>query len=141
MKGKTPEAILAGLPADRAASLAAVRKAIRAALPKGYEETVASGMIVWQVPASRYPARPLWLAALAAPKSYLTLHLLPVYMNKELMGRLVQGFKRAGKKLDIGKGCIHFKAADDLALDAIGDIIGGMPVDTWVQVFESRKKA
>src|SRR6266516_6271769 len=31
---------------------------------------------------SLHDALPLWLAALAANKSYLTLHFLPVYMNK-----------------------------------------------------------
>ena len=116
--------------------MAKVRKAIKAALPKGYEEVAHKGMIVYQVPTKVFTRKgqPLWLGALAAPKSYLTLHLLPAYGSKTALAQLQAGFKKAGKKLDMGKGCIRYHKADDLALDAIGDVIKSMPVKKWVEV-------
>ncbi len=140
-KATTVTGLLADLPPERSRELAVVRTAIRHHLPKGYEETVVNGMIVYQVPLSRYAdtynGQPLWLAALASPKSYLALHLMPVYRNPPLMAELERGFAAAGKRLDIGKACLHFRRADDLALDAIGRIIGSMPVDKWIAVAEA----
>jgi hypothetical protein len=43
-----------------------------------------------------------------------------VYGSRELAQRLADGFRAAGKKLDMGKACVPFTAADDLALDVIG---------------------
>ena len=90
---------LTALPADRAAELRLVRAAIRKALPKGYEEAVAGNVIAYQVPLAVYPdtynKQPLWLAALGAPKTTLTLHLMPVYGSPVLLrkvgGTPVQG--------------------------------------------------
>ncbi len=134
----SPAEFLAGLPAERARELRLVRTALRKHIPAGYEEAVVKNMIVFQVPLSVYPdtynRQPLWLAALGAPKSYLTLHLLPVYGHKEMEQRLRHGFTAAGKKLDIGKACIRFKAADDLDLDTIGQIVASLPVDKWVGI-------
>ncbi|HEV8393104.1 MAG TPA: hypothetical protein VGQ37_02475 [Vicinamibacterales bacterium] len=77
----TVDEYLAALPPDRTAELKRVRAAIRRALPKGYEEAVAGKVIAYQVPLAVYPdtynGHPLWLAALAAPKTTLTLHLMP----------------------------------------------------------------
>ena len=59
-------------------------------------------MIVYEVPLGTYPdtynGHPLWYAALVAPKSFLTLHRMPVYASPDLMGRLRDGFQAAGKK-------------------------------------------
>jgi hypothetical protein len=134
---------LSALPADRAAELRRVRAAIRRALPNGYEEAVAGRAIAYQVPLTLYPdtynGHPLWLAALAAPKTTLTLHLMPVYASRVLRERLEAGFAAAGKPLRMGKGCISFRAAEDLALDVIAEIVGGMPVDKWVGIARSSR--
>src|SRR5688500_7475344 len=121
---------LSALPPDRAAQLKRVRAAIRRALPQGYEEAMSGNLIAYQVPLATCPdtynKQPLWLAALGAPKTTLTLHLMPVYSSPALLGRLQAGFRAAGKRLDMGKACIHFKTADDLALDCISEIVAGM---------------
>jgi len=139
---------LAALPSERAAELKRVRATIRRALPKGYEEAVTGTVIAYQVPLATYPdtynGRPLWLAALAAPKTTLSLHLMPVYANSALLEQLQAGFATAGKPLRMGKGCINFRSAEDLALDAIADIVSGMPVQKWVEIARSaraRRKA
>ncbi len=36
---------------------------------------------------------------------------------------LVDAFKNAGKRLDMGKCCLHFKALDDLELTSVGKVI------------------
>ena len=90
-------------------------------------------------PQVTYNGHPLWLAALAAPKTTLTLHLMPIYANSVLLDRLKAGFAKAGKPLRMGKGCINFQTAHDLALDAIADIVSGMPVKKWVEIACSAK--
>jgi hypothetical protein len=65
---------------------------------------------------------------------------MPVYGSAELMAKLKRGFAAAGKKLDIGKACIHFHTADDLALDVIADIIARMPLARWVEIAKSVRR-
>ena len=141
----TPQDVLDSLPPERAKEVAAVRKAIRKALPKGYEEVGIKGFIVYQVPLSVYPdtynKKAMWLCALGAPKSYLTLHFLPAYMNKSVLKKLEDGFRKAKKKLTMGKGCINYQKADDLALGVIGDIIAGLAVDDWVATAKAARAA
>jgi len=135
---KAVSTFLTALPVGRRAEVVRVRDLIRSHLPAGYEEVVSRNMLVYQVPVQRYPdtynGRPLWYAALASEKSYLSLHLMPVYGNTALATKLRDGFGAAGKKLDMGKACIHFKAADDLALDVIGEIIAGVPMNRWIEI-------
>jgi hypothetical protein len=135
---------LAALPQERRAEVERVRSTIRRHLPKGYEEVVSKNMLVYQVPFDRYSdpynGHPLWYAALASEKSYLSLHLMPIYGDKLLAQRLEEGFRAAGKKLNRGKACIRFAKADDLALDVIGEIVEAIPVDRWVGIAESLKR-
>jgi uncharacterized protein YdhG (YjbR/CyaY superfamily) len=144
MASKTaPEvtAFIAQLPQERRRSVERVRDVIRKHLPAGYEEVVVKGMLVYQVPFKRYSdtynGHPLWYAALASQKSYLSLHLMSVYADKSGAERLKEGFRAAGKKLDMGKACVRFKTADDLPLDLIGTVIAATPVDRWIAIAEA----
>ncbi len=135
---------LVKLPAARRAEVERVRDVVRRHLPAGYEEVVSKNMLVYQVPLKQYSntynRQPLWYVALASEKSYLSLHLMPVYGDPEQARRLKHGFKAAGKKLDMGKACIHFKAADDLALDVIGQVVASTPLERWVQIAETARR-
>lgn len=137
-------AFLDGLPAERRKEFERVRNVVRKHLPKGYEEAVGKNMLVYQVPFDRYSdtynGHPLWYAALASEKSYLSLHLMPVYGDPASAAQLKDGFKAAGKRLDMGKACIRFKKADDLALDVIGTIVASLPVDRWVQIAQAARR-
>jgi hypothetical protein len=137
----TPEAYLAELPTERRAAVAAVREVIRAHLPDGYAESVQGGMLVYGVPLSRYPKapkkQPIWYAALGSHKSFCSLYLMSVYGSREHLDRLRAAFLRAGKKLDMGKSCIHFHDAGDLPLDTIGELIASIPMDRWIALFEA----
>jgi hypothetical protein len=116
--------------------MALVRGVVRKHLPKGYTEVVEGKIIAYQVPLARanHHGRPLWYAALAAPKSYLTLHLMPVYASPALLRQLKAGFKAAGKRLDIGKACIRYERAEDLDLDTIGEVVASIPLEKWIAI-------
>lgn len=137
---------IAALPADRRSDMETVRDVIVRNLPSGYEEALAGKIVVYQVPLARYPdtynGHPLWYAALASQKNYLSLYLMSAYGDSAHAQQLREGFKAAGKKLDMGKSCIRFRTAADLPLDVIGKLVGSMPVDRWVEIAKSaRRKA
>ena len=139
----TPEAYLETLGADRRAALASVRDVIRATLPAGYEEYVSGGMIVYAVPTSRLMTpdkKPVWYVALAAQKNFNSLYLMSAYGSAVHATRLREGFARAGKKLDMGKSCIHFRDASDLALDVIGELVASIPVEKWIAIYEASRR-
>jgi uncharacterized protein YdhG (YjbR/CyaY superfamily) len=127
---------LAALPADRRSALAKVRQVIRKHLPPGYRESFNWGAITWEVPLSRYPdtynGQPLCYAALASKKNHASLYLMMAYMNPTLTRRLQDGFRAAGKRLDMGKACIRFRKADDLALEVIAEMVASTPLERYV---------
>jgi hypothetical protein len=132
----TVAAFLASLPEDRRKEISRVRSVVRKHLPPGYKEVMCAGMITYEVPlkvySDTYNGHALWYAAIGAQKNYLTLYLMNAYGTPSLAKKLQDGFKAAGKKLDMGKACIRFKSADDLALDAVGDVVASTPVDRFV---------
>jgi len=136
---KTPAAYLAELPPDRRAAVGAVRDVILANLPKGYEESMGYGMLLYAVPHSIYPAgyhcdptKPLMYAALASQKNHMAIYLCTVYGDKKTEQWFRAAYKAAGKKLDMGKSCVRFKKADDLPLKVIGDVIARVSVKDYV---------
>lgn len=137
---------LDGLPAEKKEVISAVRQFIREHLPKGYEEAVGYGGITYSIPLQQYPntynKQPLCYLALAAQKNYCTLYLMSAYAHAPHEKALKEGFKAAGKKLDMGKSCLHFRAVDDLALEVIAPLIASIPPDKWIRIYEdSRKRA
>jgi Domain of unknown function (DU1801) len=140
----TVEEYLAELPEDRRAALSAVRDVILRNLPEGYVEGMGFGMIGYVVPLERYPQtynrQPLAFASLAAQKNYNTLYLMGVYGSPEQERRLREAFQAAGKKLDMGKSCIHFRSADDLPLDAIGHLVADTPPEALIARHEAARQ-
>lgn len=131
------KAFLETLEPERRDSVEIIRRLILKNLPAGYEEVASGKMLAYQVPLATYPdtnnKKPLWYAALKSEKSYLSLHLMPIYGNKELLRKMKANFDAAGKKLNMGKACVRFKATEDLALDAIAEVIGAVPMDSWIE--------
>jgi uncharacterized protein YdhG (YjbR/CyaY superfamily) len=137
---------LAGLPADRRAALSAVRKMINENLPDGYEEGIQFGMIGWYVPLSTYPAGygenkkvALPLVALASQKSGMVLHFLCFYGHPTLSTWFTSEYKKSGKKLDMGKGCVRFNKLDDLALDVVGRTVARVPVKEHIDNYRAAR--
>jgi hypothetical protein len=132
----TVTAYLASLPEDRRKAISQVRTVIRKNLPAGYREVMCAGMITYEVPLKVYPdtynGHALWYAAIGAQKNYLTLYLMNAYGTPALTKKLQDGFKAAGKKLDMGKACIRFQAAEDLALETVGEVVASTSLEQFV---------
>lgn len=137
----TPAQYLASLPADRRATVAAIRDVILEHLPAGFEEAMQWGMLSYVVPLSRKPdtynGQPLALAALAAQKNYVALYLLGVYADAKTADWFTKAWKATGKTLDMGKSCVRFGSVDDVPLDVVGQAIARHSVDDFVRVHEA----
>jgi hypothetical protein len=141
----TVEEYLQELLADRRAVIEQVRQVVLDNLPSGYQETMSWGMISYGIPLERYPntynKQPLGYAALAAQKNYYTLYLMGAYSGSMQEGWLKEQFALAGKKLDMGKSCLHFRKLEDLPLDVIAEAIAMVSVDDFIAQYEkSRRK-
>jgi hypothetical protein len=143
-RAATVEEYLEELPADRRAVVAAVRDVVVRNLPAGYREGMNWGMIAYEVPLERYPntynGQPLLYAALAAQKNYFALYLMAAYESTKQGIRLREEFKKAGKKLDMGKSCLRFKKLDDLPLDVIGRAIAATPPEALIAACEAARR-
>jgi hypothetical protein len=152
----TVDEYLAELTEERAALVGAIRDAVNANLPDGYQEAMQYGMIGWSIPLDLYPAgyhadpsQPLPLAALASQKNYVSLYLMGTYCGcavptpdgDEIRTDEVTWFQDAwratGRKLDMGKSCVRIKRTDDVAFDVIGEAIRRLPVDEYIARYES----
>lgn len=135
------DAYLAKLDPERRKEIAVVRAVMKKHLPRGYAEEVRRNFITYEIPLERYPKtynkQPLQLAALAPQKSHNALYLMCAYVKPELETRLRDGFKAAGKKLDMGKSCIRFKRAEELDLDTIGEVVSATPPDAYIEAYEA----
>ena len=140
-KAANVDEYLAELPDDKRVVISAVRDVVNANLPAGYVEGMLYGMIGWYVPLEKfsdtYNGQPIGPAALAAQKNYNTLYLVSVYGDLALEAWFKTAFKKAGKKLDMGKSCVRFKTLDDLPLDVIGQTIARVPVDKLIKKYEA----
>jgi hypothetical protein len=135
---------LESLPADRRAIIAKVRSVVRRNLPTGFKETIGYGMICYGVPLKTYPntynGQPLCYAALASQKNYCSLYLTCAYGDPAQRRALEEAFRKAGKKLDMGKSCVRFRTLDDLPLEAIGTLIAGVPMNAFIATYEASRQ-
>jgi hypothetical protein len=135
---------IAGLPDDRREIISALRKLILKNLPKGYRESVAWGMLSYCVPLSTYPdtynGQPLAYLALASQKNHSALYAMSLYMDKEKLEWFRGEFRKAGKKLDMGKSCIRFRTLDDLPLGAVEQLVAGTTVKEFIAIYEKARR-
>ncbi len=139
------DAYLEALPPGRRAILATVRDVLARHMPEGYVESVAWGAICWSVPLERYPntynGRPLVYVSLGSQKSHCSLYLMSAYGDPGQLAKLEDAFRRAGKRLDMGKACVRFKTADDLPLADIGRLVAGVTPDAYIRRCEALRAA
>ncbi len=135
----TVEDYLAELPEDRRMAIAAVRDAVNARLPPGYEERMQYGMITWVVPLERhadtYNGQPLALAALASQKRHMALYLMCTYSEEAQAGFRAR-WEATGRKLDMGKSCVRFRRLEDVALDVVAEEIGASPPERLIEAHD-----
>ncbi len=143
-KAESVSAYLRSLPEDRRKTVSTLRKLILKNLPAGYRETMGWGMICYAIPLSTYPdtynGQPLCYLALASQKNHLALYAMGLYGDSGKERRFRDDFKKAGKKLDMGKSCIRFKTLDDLPLDVIEKLVAGTSVQEFIGIYEQSRK-
>src|SRR3954463_8571784 len=110
----TVAAYLASLTSEKRAVIEEARAFVHKHIPKGYAEFMNWGVINWGIPLEEFPntynGQPLCYVALGAHKSYNSLYLMGAYdsstgkytspFSEKL---LVDAFRKAGKRLDMGK--------------------------------------
>jgi len=139
-KATTVKDYLRELPADRRAIISAVRDVIVRNLPAGYRETINWGVIAYEIPLERFPdtynGQPLSYVCLASQKNHCAIYLMCVYGNAKKEAWLRNEFKKAGKKLDMGKACVRFRKLEDLPLDAIGKLVSEVTPEQYIARYE-----
>ncbi|MBL8755545.1 MAG: DUF1801 domain-containing protein [Planctomycetes bacterium] len=141
-KAKTVAEYLDSLPLDRRVEIEAVRRVLLDNLDQGFAEVMQYGMIGYCIPHSIFPdgyhcdpKQPLPFGGLAAQKNACSLYLMPLYMESPLLKWFQAEWKKTGKKLDMGKACIRFKKADDLALDVIAGVLKKVGVQNYIDTY------
>lgn len=130
----TVAAYLASLAPEKRAVVDEARAFVKKHLPKGYTEFMNWGVINWGIPledfSDTHNGQPLTYVGLGAKKSFNSLYLMGVYDSATgdyttpfSQKALADAFKKAGKRLDMGNCCLHFKALDDLELTAVAKVI------------------
>ncbi|HVS36054.1 MAG TPA: DUF1801 domain-containing protein [Gemmataceae bacterium] len=140
----TVQEYLDELPEERRTVVAAVRDVVLRNLPTGYREAITYGLISYEIPLERYPntynGQPLMYAALAAQKNHFALYLMTAYGDGDLAAWLKEQFKKAGKKLDMGKSCLRFRKLEDLPLDVIGKFVAKVPPEKYIAWCEAVRR-
>ena len=140
---ETVDDYLGQLPDDRREAIAEVRDEILANLPEGIVETMNWGMIAYEVPLEIFPdtynKKPLLYAALASQKNHMAVYLHSIYMNEDDANWFQDKYVATGKKLDMGKSCVRFKKIDQLPVELIGEAIGKVSIDQFVDYYRAVK--
>src|SRR5204862_7348298 len=141
---KTVQQYLKELPADRREAINAVRGVMLANLPKGYEECMSYGMIGYVVPHSIYPKGyqcnpkvPLPFVNLGSQKNHMALHLMCCCGDPKVKAAFEKAWKDAGKKFDMGGGCVRFRTLGDVPLEVIGQLVATRAVEVDLRRIEN----
>lgn len=141
---QTVEEYLQELPEYRRGTIEKIRDLILENLPDGYVETINWGMISYEIPLEKYPDtynnQPLSYLGLAAQENHNSLYLMSVYQDEELQDWLEEEFKKANKKMDMGRSCLRFNTVNDLPLDAIAEIVSKQTPDEFIAKYEETRK-
>ena len=136
----TPQEYLDGLAEDRRARIEPVYRLVREAMPDGYEETVAWGMITWQVPLASFPdtynKQPLAYVSLAAQKKHNALYLMGLYPDSDAAEDFRRRWTEDGRRLDMGKSCLRFQDPADLRTDLLAEVVAATPPDRLVELHQ-----
>lgn len=147
MPADTVAAYLDALPADRRAAIAAVRDAINAALPPGYEEGIQYGMIGWYVPFAIYPGgyhcdtdQPVPFIGLGAQKSHIGVYPFCAYLDPALRDWLLTALTAAagGRAPDMGAACVRYKKPEAVPAAVFGALVARVPVDTFLAAYTAQ---
>jgi uncharacterized protein YdhG (YjbR/CyaY superfamily) len=141
---KTPQEYIAELPEDRKEAMQKLRDVVLKNLPEEFEEIMSYGMLGYVVPHSIYPKgyradpkMPLPLMNIASQKNFIAVYHMGVYANSKLLDWFVNEYPKHMKtKLDMGKGCIRFKNANQIPYQLIGELVGKLTPQKWIENYE-----
>ncbi len=139
---------LSQIPEERQETFRKLFNTIKKNLPDGFEETLSSGMITWNVPLETYPAgyhctpgKALPFIALASQKNFIALYHMGMYANDDILTWFTEEFPKYSKrKLDMGKSCIRFKHNNEIPFDLVAELIKKMTVQNWIDLYEKNIK-
>jgi uncharacterized protein YdhG (YjbR/CyaY superfamily) len=145
---KTVNDYIQQLPEERKHAFEKLRISISKSLPKGFEESMAYGMITYVVPKSIYPDGyhcdpkiPLPFVSIASQKNFIALYHMGIYAEPKLLEWFVAEYpKHSKRKLDMGKSCIRFKYLDDIPFELIAATMKKMSPKDWIALYESKLK-
>jgi len=148
IEANSPNDYISKLPKDRQEVVSELRKVVLDNLPKGFSEEMSYGMIGYVVPHSIYPdgyhcdpKLPLPFLSIASQKNFVAFYHMGIYSDEKLLDWFVKEYpNHSNYKLDMGKSCIRFKRMNDIPYELIGELVGRISVDNWIQTYEAAIK-
>lgn len=133
------------LPEERKSTFQKLVELFRNNLPIGFEETMSYGMFGFVVPKSIYPngyhcdkSLPLPFINIGSQKNFIGLYHMGLYADQLLFSWFTEEYsKRYTAKLDMGKGCIRFKKAENIPWELLAELATKMTVDQWINLYEA----
>jgi len=124
---------------DRRVVVEQVRELVQRAVPEGYEEVLAFGMISWVVPLERFPdtynGQPLGYVSLAAQKRHFSVYLMGLYSSVENELDFRERWTASGRKLEMGKACLRFRRLEELDLDLVAEAVSSTGVEDYLELY------
>lgn len=138
-KAETVDQYLFELPEPRKTEIRQLISLVRDNLPTGYEEVMAWGMVVFQVPISisgpTYNDQPLAAVAIASQKNHISFYLSSIYASEKLTTEFHKRWESSGKKLDMGKSCVRFKSLDKADLETLSWAVSLLTPEQFTQMY------
>jgi hypothetical protein len=83
--------------------------------------------------------RPFQVGFAAGYAFAMSVALVIYFVARSLGSPTSAAIKAAGKKLDMGKCCVHFESPGDLPLEAIGKLISAISSEKWIEMYEQTR--
>jgi len=138
------ETILENIPEERKEAFESLHQIIVDHLPAGLEPGLSYGNLGYVVPHSLYPAgyhckpsEPLPLAWIASQKNSINFYHMGIYADPKLMDWFLAEYpKHSTQKLDMGKSCMRFKKPEQIPFELLGQLMGKMSAQEWIDMYE-----
>jgi hypothetical protein len=142
--GATVAAILENISEERKEAFQRLHQIILDHLAPGLEPGLSYGNLGYVVPHSLYPAgyhckpsEPLPLAWIASQKNSINFYHMGIYADPKLLDWFVAEYpKHSAQKLDMGKSCMRFKKPEHIPFELIGQLMGKMSAQDWIDMYE-----
>ena len=142
--GATVAAILENISEERKEAFERLHQIIVDHLAPGLEPGISYGNLGYVVPHSIYPAgyhckpsEPLPLAWIASQKNSINFYHMGIYADPKLLDWFVAEYpKHSAQKLDMGKSCMRFKKPEHIPFELIGQLMGKMSAQEWIDMYE-----